>query len=822
MSFAAGILLSHAIRLEAWHVALGIGLAICLRLAWRRVRLPSILLTFLLGGVLIDILNRPGRAPEIDASSRETVLLDGCVVEPTVFNQDHDQFTLELARHARVRVTLTTKDGETPPDLPYGKAVEIEGRVRKTRNFQNPGGFDYVAWSARKNIYWTASARSADSVKLLPGACGSSFNRAIFALRTAALRRIEAMYAHDPYATGMMESILIGDTTKIEKIWTENFRRTGTFHALVISGLHIMVLATALLFLLRILFVGELPALAITTAITWIYVLIAGWNPPAVRAAGGFTMYMIGRYFYRERRILNLLAFVGLVYLALDPGELFEAGFQLSFLSVAAIAVLAGPILEKTTGRYRPALPRITETRRDLRLDPRAAQFRIELRLLAETFSYYLKLPAHWLLSAMTGTLRVIFFIFDIAVVSTVMQIGLALPMAIYFHRVSFSGLSANVIIVPLLSLVVPIGFLAIFTGWPFVAHFAGWLLMLSEKVAHWHVRWEPDIRIPDPPLWLSIAFSAAILGLAFTMRRSRAWRWSAIAVAAGLFALVVIYPFPPKVTPGSLELTAIDVGQGDSLLIAFPNGKLMLVDGGGVLAFGHKVKPKLDIGEDVVSPYLWTRSISHLDVVVATHAHEDHTGGLGAILDNFHPPELWTGANTDEPLWRELSRHAAARGVKIVSMRGGRAFDFGGARIEVLSPPEDYLPNDTPKNNDSLAFRVTYGEHSFLLTGDMEKPMENRLIADDKPLRADVLKVGHHGSKTSSSDLFLDAVQPRFAIISNGFENSFGHPNRDVLDRLEAHHASVLRTDTVGLITIRSDGKNLSVSRFADSAPHP
>jgi competence protein ComEC len=260
------------------------------------------------------------------------------------------------------------------------------------------------------------------------------------------------------------------------------------------------------------------------------------------------------------------------------------------------------------------------------------------------------------------------------------------------------------------------------------------------------------------------------------------------------------------------MELTAIDVGQGDSLLVAFPEHKLMLVDGGGVLAFGRKVKPKLDIGEDVVSPYLWGRSIRHLDVIVATHAHEDHTGGLAAIIDNFHPAELWTGAHTDEPVWNQLSHHAVERGVRIVQMTAGAARDFGGARLEALSPPLDYLPNDTPKNNDSLVLRLTYGKRSFLLAGDMEKQMEARLLMDGRELRADVLKVGHHGSKTSSTPEFLDAVHPAFAIISDGWDNSFGHPNRDVLQRLAERRAEILRTDERGLITVRTDGQRISV----------
>jgi competence protein ComEC len=237
-----------------------------------------------------------------------------------------------------------------------------------------------------------------------------------------------------------------------------------------------------------------------------------------------------------------------------------------------------------------------------------------------------------------------------------------------------------------------------------------------------------------------------------------------------------------------------------------------MLVDGGGIPAFGHQVRSQLDIGEDVVAPYLWDRGIGSLDVVALSHAHEDHIGGLPALVGDFHPRELWTGATPDSPIWRALCAKAAANGVKIVPMRYPRRFAFGGADIEVLAPAADYVPTDIPRNNDSLVLRVGYGRNGFLLSGDVERPIERGMLAEDEIRRTDVLKVAHHGSRTSSTEDFLSAAMPIFAVISVGLDNSYGHPNRDVVERLRQHRAVVYRTDQDGLVTIRGDGKRLYV----------
>ncbi len=773
-----------------------------------KVSVVAALSALVFAGIATEALHRLGQPPRIAAAADETLVLSGCVVEPSIFYQQRDQFTLELASHANARVYLALRDGETPPELGYGQRVELEARVRRVTSYRNPGSFDYAAWSAQRDLYWNAFMRPGSRPRVLSGRCGSRFFAIIYGLRSAALRQVERLYPGDDYAIGMMDGVLIGDNTKVEKDWTDDFRRTGTYHTLVISGLHVMVLAGVFLFLLRVCLMPELPALAVTCASTWMYALISGFGSPAVRAAGGLTLYLCARFFYRRGRVLNLLAAVALVYLFFEPSKLFEASFQLSFLSVAAIGALATPLIASTSKQYAFALRDLNDISRDPHLDPRAAQFRVELRLVAETLSYYSHIPPARLLPLIGTILRLGCYAWEMAVISTVVQIGLALPMAVYFHRISFSGFSANILIIPLLCWVVPVGFFAIFTGWHLPAAAARLLLLAAQGIARWHARIEPNWRVADPPLWLSIAFVASLLVFAATLRRSRCWRWPAAAAILVLFGLVVLHPFPPAVDPGVLELSAIDVGQGDSLFVAFPDGHLMLVDGGGFTPNrGHPHHSKLDTGEDVVSPWLWSRSIRRLDLIVCTHAHEDHITGLHAVIDNFHPRELWTGASPPTPIQEALLAHARRAGMKIEWPRAGYRTHFGEASVEVLAPVNDYEPGDAPENNDSLVMRIAYRHRSFLLTGDMEAPVEQRLLAEGVLLTADVLKVGHHGSRTSSTEPFLDAVRPQFAIISDGIDNQFHHPHPQVLARLADRRADTLRTDKLGLITVRTGG---------------
>jgi competence protein ComEC len=767
------------------------------------------LLGLFFGGALLALVHTSGPPPELDAEGREIVILGGCVVEPPAISGERERFLLELAPRARAQVTLYTREAESLPPLRYGQNVELDARVRKPHNYGNPGAFDYAHFLARQDIYWTASG-AADTVRILPGHCGSPVQKAAMDLRAAVLSRTERLYRGDDYLTGMMQAMLMGQSFQLQKIWTEQYRNTGTFHVIVISGTHVAILAAFFLFLLRLCFVPQSVAMLLTSLAAWLYAMTSGWGAPCVRCAAGLTVYMVGSYFYRERRALNLLAAVALGFLIFDPDQLFEASFQLSFLAVAFLGAFATPLVQATSGPLARGLADLHDTGRDLHILPRVAQFRIEMRLLAETLRTAAHLPARAATVAVTLPARVLFFFYEVSVISAVIQIGLALPMVIYFHRLGLSGLSANAFAIPLMGLAVPIGFVAVVTGWRWVAAAGGWLMRVSRAIVGWHAAHEPNLRIPTPPLWLGIALAAALL--AFALARGRWWRAAAGSAVAVLLTLLVWHPFPPEIHAGQLEMSVIDVGQGDSILVVFPDGKSLLVDGGGIPAFGHQTRSQLDTGEDVVAPYLWDRGMRGVDIVALSHAHEDHIGGLPALVADFHPRELWTGATPDSPAWRTLHEQALRGGVKVVPLQAPAQFAFGQAIIDVLAPLADYIPNDIPKNNDSLVLRIRYGNRSFLLSGDVERPIERRMIEENEIQPTDVLKVAHHGSRTSSTEDFLSAANPAFAIISVGLDNSYGHPNRDVLDRLSQHHAEILRTDQSGLVTIRTDGQHLSV----------
>jgi competence protein ComEC len=294
---------------------------------------------------------------------------------------------------------------------------------------------------------------------------------------------------------------------------------------------------------------------------------------------------------------------------------------------------------------------------------------------------------------------------------------------------------------------------------------------------------------------------------------------WSLWGVLAAAAVVMATYPFSPRVAGGKLELTVLDVGQGDSLFVISPTGKTLLIDGGGAFGGfpGHEQAQGSDPGEEAVSPYLWSRGFKKIDVVALTHAHQDHLGGLNAILENFWIGRLWIGREINNPALARLEALAKERHVHIEYETRGKHFSLDEVQGEFLWPENSKADASVAaKNNDSLVLRLKYRNKTLLLPGDAEKQAEHAMLDENSDnLHADVLKVGHHGSKNSTTQEFLDAVAPTVAIISSGEDNPYGHPSPELVERLEASVPRVLRTDRDGAVHIVTDGDRLEISCF-------
>jgi competence protein ComEC len=715
--------------------------------------------------------------------------------------------------------------GADPPPVRAGDRVEFLVRARPVRNYGDPGSFDFRGYLARQNIQLQGALRNGQLITIVDHprlTLSGRFAR----VRGQFLNSLNDLFQSRPEEGALARAMLLGDRSFVDRDRVVDFQKTGVYHVLVLAGLHVGALAAFFLWAGRRLRIALLPRISLTILALVAYVYIVEDRPPILRAVLMAAVFLSAKLLYRRMDLINVAAISGLVILAVRPSEIIDASFLLSFSAVATIGAIAVPLIARSSEPYRLALDHLSDVTRDVSHAPRVIQFRMEMRAAAAWISARLPRLAAPLGSALlVKPLRAALYFWEIIFISAILQLGMLPPLAYYFHRVTLAGPFANVPALLLTGLAVPIGFLMlaaslvshIFAAW--LAKLLGTVLWMLDVAVRWFAGWHgASYRIPGPSITLMAIFVgfAALLSAAIRMRWKVWWPSSAAIALLATAVLIATHPFLPRLTPQRLELTVLDVGQGDSLFLSFPRGRTMLVDAGGELGNFHSggMRSGIDVGEDVVSPYLWSRGIKRIDVVALTHAHEDHLGGLPAIFENFRVGEFWVGRDIQSAAYRQVLAAARAHGVPIRHMKQGDAFSEDGVSGEILWP-DDLSEGQSAKNDDSLVMHLTDGTESFLLAGDIERPSERKMLAEKQDVGVNFLKVAHHGSKTSTTDPFLSAAHPAFAAISVGWENIFGHPSPEVTDRLEAAGVRVFRTDRDGAVTASTDGSTLSVSTF-------
>ncbi|HEX5601269.1 MAG TPA: DNA internalization-related competence protein ComEC/Rec2 [Pyrinomonadaceae bacterium] len=840
VAFAAGICTASSLRfsLIAGLVFIVVALILFIKQRFRLATLALLSAFFFTGATLAELEQRVDQSRPLktlmEQSEGEPLTLTGWLDGPPEFARDRVYLSLRVENvTGRISLLVTLRDSGNEfrsLQLHYGTRIQVTTTLDCTGNYRNPGVSSLTEFLDRNGYDATGIIKSPAAITRLDDTRVFPPLASLYDWRSRLQQQIDTHF--QPETAGVLDATLLGNRYNLSPTASERFREGGTFHVLVISGLHISFIGAVVFLIVKRLTKRRLLQFVFPAVIVWAYSFAVGADASVVRAALMFTFAGVATILFRQSSSLNALGGAALLLLAHSPKEILDPSFQLTFLSVLAIVVIAWPLLSNMSAigawyptrstPYPPACSRgfkyICEVQfwREKKWAQELARSTHKYRLfkapIASRLERYYVQP-------------VLRYTFGAVVVSASVQLMLLPLMIVYFHRISLASLVLNIVVSILLAVLVVVALFALLTAQAPLFKLAdaiNWLMVHSVDPfsdSGW-----AGFRLPEYSGSASLIYAIYYLPLLVLVIALMHWRPTALQAERRcklhryvlpltcaqllLLTILILHPLSSRRTQYDLRIDFLDVGQGDSALVTMPDGTTLLVDAGG-----NTMDSTRRIGETVVSEYLWWRGLSEIDYVLATHADADHIDGLNDVLKNFTVRSaLIARRPVDDPEFAKFSQTLARTKTHSETIEAGDVIHFGDVAVSVLWPPAG---GEKSTNNDSIVLRIQYGERSILLTGDIEQAAERSLLASQQQLHADVIKIPHHGSKTSSTEAFVAASNPQLAIISVGRTSRFGHPHREVVERWKSIGATILTTGNSGTITVTTDGHELTIKEF-------
>ncbi|WP_232735830.1 DNA internalization-related competence protein ComEC/Rec2 [Alteribacter populi] len=678
--------------------------------------------------------------------SGEATVATGKIIETPTFADNRYRFVTRLGNGEKVQMFLESSD--FLPKLTYGSECNFEGEYELPSSMQNHYGFDYRRFLREQSIHWVFRVNPASSFQCNPP--GFSLRRTLLSFRESGIKQLDQLYQQerDAQSIAVIRALVFGDRSSITEEHRVAYQTIGVSHLLAVSGLHVGLISFLIIVALqRFGMTKESSRLSLFLFLP-VYIILAGGAPSVIRASS-MVMVVIGASFFNTKvKPVNGICMVFMLLLIWDPYFIYHLGFQLSFLT-SFVLLTSGRILTRTD-RTLSTIFRVT--------------------CLAQLASF---------------------------------------PIVIYhFYEISLLSLPFNILFIPMISFwVLPLSLIIvlILPAFPLLAE---WLFQgVSLPLYYTHelmlfLNGFSSVRLSfGQPSFLMILLLFGSIFVFIFVWESKGIQYQFLAFMSVVVLMVsqMVYPY----LSGYGAVTMLNVGQGDATLIELPyRDRVYLIDTGGLVFWGEDVTLS-GPGERVILPHLAAKGIQTIDKLIITHGHADHFGETCMLIEQVTVKKvLYPIGGMESELEKEVRGCLNDQEIPIIEVSEGMKWNVGAIPFKILSPNG----TETSENDRSIVLQTVLGERSWLFTGDIEEEAEKRIVKDHPTLQADVLKVPHHGSRTSSREEFLALVDPKIALISVGRNNRFGHPNEEVLDRLK--YTDVFRTDLHGDITIRFHDK--------------